>query len=179
MLIGFNPEMFWLNIRRQLKCGLLIAKQKLRSEQAVYWWARKHLTLSTPSADRLLGVSQSCASVSGELSVWEVRETMPSMFFFFSWKPCYSRDNEHVFPHLTSAGKPVNKGLFICWERQIVMPGSQESVATQREKTMCDQVACLLRRCKNVRDAVGQRRSLTRSQLSCEIRQASTKCLFW
>lgn len=46
------------------------------------------------------------------------------------------------------------------------MLGSQESVATQREKTMCDQVACLLRRCKNGGDAVGDVRSLRRSHLS-------------
>lgn len=47
------------------------------------------------------------------------------------------------------------------------MPGSQESVATQREKTMCDQVACLLRRCKNGGDAVGDVRSPSRSHPSC------------
>lgn len=52
-------------------------------------------------------------------------------------------------------------------ERQIEMPGSEESVATQREKTMCDQVACLLRRCKNVGDAVGNMHSLSRSHPSC------------
>lgn len=65
-------------------------------------------------------------------------------------------------------------------ERQIVMPGSQESVTTQREKTMCDQAACLLRRCKNVGDAVGDRRSLSRSHPSCGNKQilTSTKCLF-
>lgn len=45
------------------------------------------------------------------------------------------------------------------------MLGSQESVATQKEKTMCDHVACLLGRCKNVGDAVGQRCPLMLSAL--------------
>lgn len=59
------------------------------------------------------------------------------------------------------------------------MAGSQESVATQREKTMCDQVAYLLRRCKNVGDAVGDTRLLSRSHPSYGNMQilTLTKCL--
>lgn len=64
-------------------------------------------------------------------------------------------------------------------ERQIAMPGSQKSVATQREKIMCDQVACLLRRRKSVGDA-GDTHSLSRSHPSCKnmLIVTSIKCLF-
>lgn len=60
------------------------------------------------------------------------------------------------------------------------MPGSQESVATQQEKTMCDQVACLFGRCKDVGDGVGDTRLLSRSHPSSGNMQIVklAKCLF-
>lgn len=140
------------------------AKQKPGSGQAGYWWARKHLTLSTPSANRLLGAAQSCVSVSGGLLALQ----MPCVTFSHG-NPVF-----HEIMSMYSCLWPLQVNLLIKHYLYAREPGSQESHSTGKDNVWS---SSLFVKKKQRWDAVGQRRPLTRSQLSCGIRQFSTKCL--